>query len=111
MKLQFTAVPHEFPVSNLRASLPDTHNKHSNIQYQFLSLCRLQQLSMSSRMTVVVVTLLLATLAVIFWLWLVIVPARVAILCPEDCRCDPGGYVICDDPSLISVSLIHLRNF
>ena len=44
---------------------------------------------MPSRLTVVLVSLLLATSTVIIWLWLVIVPARVAILGPEECRCDP----------------------
>jgi Leucine-rich repeat (LRR) protein len=49
---------------------------------------------MPSRPTVVLMTLLVATPAVIFWLWLVVLPARVAILCPEDCSCDPGGYYV-----------------
>jgi len=35
---------------------------------------------------------MLATSAVIFWLWLVIQPTRVAILCLEECWCDPEGY-------------------
>jgi len=40
---------------------------------------------------------------------LVILPARVAKLCPEKCRCDPGGYnVKCDGISLNRVPLIHL---
>jgi hypothetical protein len=57
------------------------------------------------------VSLLLATPAVIFWLWLVIMPARVAILCPEECRCDKGGYSLtCDVPSLNTDPLIHLKN-
>jgi hypothetical protein len=42
------------------------HNKHNNIQYQFLSLCRLQHLAMPSRLTVVLVSLLLATPVIIF---------------------------------------------
>jgi len=66
---------------------------------------------MPSRLTVVLVSLLLALPVVIFWLWLVILPARVAILCPEGCRCDIGGYnVICDDTSLTAVPLIHLTD-
>ena len=49
--------------------------------------------------------------AVVFWLWLVIVPARVTILCPEECRCGTGGYrVDCYGPSLNSVSLNHPTN-
>jgi Leucine-rich repeat (LRR) protein len=58
-------------------------------------------------MTVVLLSLLLATPAVIFWLWLVIVPARVAILCPERCRCDTLGYYVnCEDSSLSNIPLI-----
>ena len=53
--------------SSLYCPLPDPHNTHSNIQYQFLSLYKLQQLAMPSRLTVVLVSLLLATPAVIFW--------------------------------------------
>jgi hypothetical protein len=49
---------------------------------------------MPSRLTVVLLSLLLALPVVIFWLWLVIVPARVAILCPEGCRCDIDGIII-----------------
>jgi hypothetical protein len=66
---------------------------------------------MPSRLTVVLASLLLATPAVIFWLWLVIVPARVAILCPEECRCDPEEYhVIYYNTSLITVPLIRLTD-
>jgi len=60
---------------------------------------------MPSRLTVLV-SLLLATTAVIFWLWLVILPARVAILCPEGCWCDPGGnYINCSRSSLNSITV------
>jgi hypothetical protein len=87
----------------------DPHNKHNNIQYQFLSLCRLKQLAMPSRMTVVFVSFLLATPTVIFWILLVIEPAIVAILCPEECWCDLGGYdVICNGTPFKTVPLIHL---
>jgi hypothetical protein len=66
---------------------------------------------MPSRLTVVLVSLLLATPAVIFWLWLVILPARVAKLCPERCRCDLGGnYVDCTSSLLNSIPLIFLTN-
>ena len=66
---------------------------------------------MPSRLTVVLVSLLLATPAVIFWLWLVILPARVAILCPEECRCDPEEYhVICYNTLLTTVPLIRLTD-
>ena len=75
------------------------------------SLCRSQQLAMPSRLTVVLVSLLLATPAVAFWLWLVIVPARVAELCPEGCRCDTGGYnVVCSGPSLNPLPLTHVTD-
>jgi hypothetical protein len=57
------------------------------------------------------VSLLVATPAVIFWLWLVIVPVRVAILCPEECHCDTGGnLVFCSSTSLTAVPLIHLTD-
>ena len=66
---------------------------------------------MPPRLTVVLVSLLLTSPVVIFWLWLVILPARVAKLCPEKCRCDPGGYnVKCDGTSLNRVPLIHLTS-
>ena len=66
---------------------------------------------MPSRLTLVLVSLLLATPAVSFWLWLVIVPARVAVLCPEGCTCDIGGYkVVCSGSSSNPVNLIHLTN-
>jgi Leucine-rich repeat (LRR) protein len=46
-----------------------------------------------------------------FWLFLVIVPARVATLCPEGGTCDTGGYdVDCDDASLTAFPLIHLTD-
>ena len=87
---------------------PCPHNKHSNVQLQLLSLCRLQQLAMPSRLTVVSVSLLLATPAVIFWLWLMILPARVAMLCPEECRCETEGYYVnCSGSVLKSIPLIH----
>ena len=90
---------------------PGPHNNHSNIQDQFLSVCRLQQLAMPSRLTVVLVSLLLATPAVIFWLWLVILPARAAVLCPEECQCDPGGYYVkCNSSSLTAVPSISLTS-
>ena len=48
---------------------------------------------------------------VIFWLWLVILPARVAILCPRECRCETGGYIVkCEHTSLTAVPLIHLTD-
>jgi len=64
---------------------------------------------MPSGLTVVLVSLLLALPVVVFWLWLVILPARTAILCPKECRCDIGGYYVkCGDTSLTAVPLIHL---
>ena len=90
---------------------PRPHNKHSNVQLQFLSLCRLQQLAMSSNLTVVMVPLLLAIPAVISWLWLVIVPLRVTKLCPEGCWCDVGGYVVdCSNTSLHNIPSIYLTH-
>jgi hypothetical protein len=66
---------------------------------------------MPSRLTVVLVSLLLATPPLIFWLWLVTLPARVAMLCPEKCKCDIGGYwVDCSSASLNAVPLIYFTN-
>ena len=66
---------------------------------------------MPSNLTVVFLSLLLATPTVIFWLLLVIVHARGAVLCPEGCTCDTGGYHIsCYKKSLTAVPLIHLTN-
>jgi len=63
---------------------------------------------MPSRLTVVLVSLLLATPVVAFWLRLVILPARVAIQCPEGCRCDPTGYFVeCSNRSLTADPFIH----
>ena len=57
----------------------------------------------------VLLSLLLALPAVMFWLWLVILPAGVAIVCPGECRCEAGGYyVVCDETSLTAVPLIQL---
>jgi hypothetical protein len=66
---------------------------------------------MPSRLTVVLVSLLLGTPAVIFWLWLEILSARAAILCPEGCECDPGKYyVTCYESSLNNIPLIFPTN-
>jgi hypothetical protein len=56
---------------------------------------------MSSRLTVVLVSLLLATPAVIFWLWLMIQPTTEVEACPEKCRCEWDGYYVdCSNTSL-----------
>jgi hypothetical protein len=55
---------------------------------------------MPSRLTVVLVSFLLASPVVISWLWLVIIPLRVTKLCPEECQCDVAGYdVTCSNQS------------
>jgi hypothetical protein len=54
---------------------------------------------------------MLAARTVIFWLWLVIQPVRVAILCHEECWCETGGYhVECSELSLNSIPLILRTN-
>ena len=66
---------------------------------------------MPSKRTVVLLSLLLATPAFIFWLWLLIVPARVAERCPEECKCGTGGIeIFCNNPSLTAIPLIRLPN-
>ena len=63
---------------------------------------------MSSRLTVMLVSLLLATPVVIFWLCLLILPATVAVPCPVECNCRDGGIVIkCFAQSLTAPPLIH----
>jgi len=90
---------------------PRAHNKHINIQYQFLSLCRLQKLVIQLRVTVMLVSLLLATPALISWLWLVILPTRVAITFPEGCVCETVGYYVnCSSSTFNSISLIYPTN-
>ena len=65
---------------------------------------------MPSRLTVVVLSLLLATAVLIFWLGFVILPARVSILCPEGCESKKGYIIICNGPSLTAPPLIRLTN-
>ena len=91
-------------VMSLYYPSPCPHNKHRNVQLQFLSLCRLQQLAMASRLTVLLVSLLLATAALMFWLWLMILPGRVKIQCPEECSCKLEGLIVnCSDSGLNSI--------
>jgi len=62
---------------------------------------------MPSRRTVVLVSLLMATPVIIFWLWLVILPPSVAILCPEKCRCTEQGLSVnCSRSGLNSIPSI-----
>ena len=59
---------------------------------------------MSSRLSVVLVSLLLTTPAVIFWLWLVNLPTSFEVVCPEECRCEWEGYLVnCSDSGLNSI--------
>jgi Leucine-rich repeat (LRR) protein len=54
---------------------------------------------------------MVATSFVTLWLWLVILPARVAKLCPEECWCEPGGYhVDCSSSSLNNIPFIFPTN-
>ena len=98
-------------IMSLCYSSPHSHNKHNNIHYQFLSLCRLQQLAIQSSLTVMLLSLLLATTAVIFWMWLVILPTRVAISCPEGCVCETDGYYVNCSPfnSIYLIFLTYVR--
>jgi hypothetical protein len=64
---------------------------------------------MASRLTVVLVSLLMASPAVIFWFWLVFQQTRAVTLCPEGSRCSEVGLnVDCSDSSLKSIpSILH----
>jgi hypothetical protein len=58
---------------------------------------------MPSRLTVVLVLLLLTAPAVIFWLWLTILPTRFELVCPKECKCQREGiFVYCSDSGLNS---------
>jgi len=85
---------------------------HSNVQLPFLSLCRSQNMAMPSRLTVVLLSLLLATPVIIFWLWLLILPTSVAVLCPEKCRCDLEGYFVnCSRSGLNSIPSVGTSTY
>jgi len=64
---------------------------------------------MAKTVTVVLVSLLLATPAVISWLWLVILLYRVTKLCPKECWCDAGCYFVdCSSKSLHNIPSVYL---
>ena len=67
---------------------------------------------MPSRLTVMLMSLLFAAPVVLSWLWLVIVPVKVAMLCPEKCQCNTAGghFIYCYGRSLNPLPLIHLTN-
>jgi len=66
---------------------------------------------MPSNLTLVLMSLLLATPVVALWLWLVVVPVKVAILCPGKCVCATLGYTVkCDNLSVNPIPLIHFTN-
>jgi hypothetical protein len=66
---------------------------------------------MPSRLAVVLVSLLLAIPTVAFWLYLIIVKARVAMMCPEECQCGAVGYeVTCYGLSKTTLPLIRLTD-
>jgi Leucine-rich repeat (LRR) protein len=66
---------------------------------------------MPKRVTVVLVSLLLATPFLMSWLRLVIVPYKVTKLCPQECWCDIGGYWIdCSGKSLHSIPSVYFTH-
>ncbi|XP_021939816.1 chondroadherin-like, partial [Zootermopsis nevadensis] len=66
---------------------------------------------MLSRVTVLLLMLLMTSPVLIFWAWLLILPTRVAFLCPEGCWCDPEGNTIdCFNSSLNNIPKISLKN-
>ena len=66
---------------------------------------------MPTRGIVVLVSLLLATPVIMSWLWLVIMPLRVAKHCPQECWCDVGGYFVdCSRKSLHNIPSIYLTH-
>jgi Leucine-rich repeat (LRR) protein len=66
---------------------------------------------MPSNLKVVLLLLVLATPAFLFWLWLVFLPATVAILCPQGCWCDSAGHhFICNGTSITALLSYHFTN-
>ena len=69
---------------------------------------------MTSRLTVVLVSLLLVALlletAALVWICVVILPTRMAEQCSDECRCDPERYnVDSSSPSLAKTSFTFLK--
>ena len=96
---------------SLSYSSPRHNNKHSNVQLQFLSLCRLQQLAMPSGLTVGLASLLLQRPAVKLWLLLlVILQARVSTTCHVKCweSCYPSRcHVACSSEPIDNISSVY----
>jgi Leucine-rich repeat (LRR) protein len=62
---------------------------------------------MRATVKAVLVSLLVASPALIFWIWLVVLPTRVTLLCPERCWCSAGGLKIdCTNSSLDNIPVI-----
>jgi hypothetical protein len=56
-------------------------------------------------------SILLAIPVAIFWFWLVVLPARVSIYCPEECTCDPDGYTMeCNNTSFTAIPSISFTD-
>jgi hypothetical protein len=70
---------------------------------------------MSSRLIVVIVSLLLAIPAVTYWIWLLNQPIREETQCPKKCRCDEVGIEVnCSDSGLNRIPSIlptYVRKF
>lgn len=90
----------------------DFINKHRNIQLHFLSVCRLQQFVMPSKLAVGLVLVLLAIPFLMCKKRRLAQPARVVKLCPEECRCESGTYrVSCPMSSLNNIASNFLKTF
>ena len=64
---------------------------------------------MPSRMTVVFVSPLFATASLIFWLWLVFVPASMADICPEGTDCKEVNFFVLHNVPYISTRVTDNR--
>jgi gastrin-releasing peptide receptor len=70
-------------------------------------VCRLIQFAMPVTVKAVLVSLLVASPALIFWIWLVILATRFTLLCPDGCWCSADGDKIdCSNSSLDNIPVI-----
>ncbi|PNF18689.1 hypothetical protein B7P43_G05040 [Cryptotermes secundus] len=66
---------------------------------------------MPATVKAVLISLLVASPALVFWAWLVILPARFTLLCPDGCWCSAGGDKIdCTNSSLDNIPVIFHKD-
>jgi hypothetical protein len=81
--------------------------KHENVHVVFFSVYRLIHFAMPSTVKTLLMTLIVVSPALIFWIWLMILAARLTLLCPQGCWCNAGGDTIdCTNSSLDNIPVI-----